>query len=67
MKINRVIIRDGNLFLTVNEFSKEFGNYTITSLINFFSGYDQIEFNERFRNLINFHTLIKLYKMTTLP
>ena len=67
MKINRVIIRDGNLPLVVNEFSKKFGNYTITSLINFFSGYDQVKLNERSKDLTNFHTPIKFYRMTTLP
>ena len=67
MEINRVIIRDGNFFLVVNEFSEEFGNCVITSLIDFFSGYDQIELNERSKDLISFHTPIRLYRMTTLP
>ncbi len=40
VKINRVIIRDGNLPLAINKFSKEFNNYAITSFIDFFSGYD---------------------------
>src|SRR6266498_1576295 len=64
MEINRVIIRDGNLPSAVNEFSEEFRNYIIILLINFFSGYAQIELDEKFRDLISFHTLIKLYKMT---
>jgi len=67
VEINRVTIRDGNLPLTINEFSEEFDNYTITSLINFFSGYDQIKFNEKSRDLTNFHIFIRLYRMTTLP
>ena len=67
VEINRIIIRDGNLPSTINKFSKEFNNYTITSLINFFSSYDQVEFNERFKDLISFHTFIKFYRMTTLP
>jgi len=40
VKINRIIIRDGNLPSAVNEFSEEFGNCVIISLINFFSGYN---------------------------
>src|SRR6266498_359127 len=67
VEINRVTIRDGNLPLAVNEFSKEFGNYIIISFINFFSGYNQIEFDEKFRDLINFHIPIRFYRMTTFP
>ncbi len=67
MKINRVTIRDGNFPPAINEFSEEFGNYAIISLINFFSGYNQIELNEKSKNLINFHTPIRFYRMTTFP
>ncbi len=67
VEINRVIIRDGNLPPTINEFSKEFGNYIIISLINFFFGYNQIKLDEKSRDLTSFHTLIKLYRMTILP
>ncbi len=67
MKINRIIIRDGNLPPTINKFSEEFSNYTITSFINFFSGYNQIKLDERSKNLTSFHTPIKFYRMTTLP
>ncbi len=67
VKINRITIRDGNLPPTVNEFSKKFDNYIIISLINFFSGYNQIELNEKFKDLINFHIPIRLYRITTLP
>ena len=64
MEINRVIIKDGNLPSVINEFSEEFGNYIITSLINFFSGYNQIKFNEKSKNLTSFYTPIELYRMT---
>ncbi len=67
MKINRIIIRDGNLPSTINEFSEEFSNYTIMSFIDFFSGYDQIKLDERSRNLTNFHIFIRFYRMTILP
>ncbi len=40
MKINRVIIRDANLPPSVNEFFKEFAEYIIASLIDFFSNYN---------------------------
>ncbi len=65
MKINRIIIRDGNLPPTINEFSEEFGNYIIISFIDFFSGYDQIKLDEKFRNLTSFYTFIGFYRMTT--
>ena len=67
MEINWVIIRDGNLSPAINEFSEEFSNYTITSFINFFSGYDQVELDERFRNLTSFYTSIGFYRMTIFP
>src|SRR6266498_725314 len=67
IKINRVIIRDGNLPPAINKFSKEFGNYTIILLIDFFSDYDQVELNERSRDLTSFHTPIKLYRITIFP
>ena len=61
------MIRDGNLPLTINEFSEEFDNYIITSLINFFSSYDQVKLNERSKNLTNFYISIKFYRMTIFP
>src|SRR6266536_2686803 len=67
VEINRVIIKNGNLPPAVNEFSEEFNNYIIISLINFFSGYNQIKFDEKSKNLTSFHTSIKLYIMTTFP
>ncbi len=67
IKINRIIIRDGNLLLTINEFSKKFSNYIIISFINFFSGYNQIKFDKKSRDLTSFHTPIKFYRMTIFP
>ena len=67
MEINWVIIRDGNLPPTINEFSGEFGNYIIILLINFFSGYNQIKLDEKSRDLINFYTSIRFYRMIILP
>ena len=63
IKINRVIVKDINLPPSVNEFSKKFVGYIIAFLIDFFSGYNQIEFNEKSRDLITFHTSIGLLKM----
>ncbi len=66
IKINRVIIKDANLPPSVDEFFKEFIRYIIAFLINFFSGYDQIEFDKKSRDLIAFHILIGLLRMTIL-
>jgi len=45
LKINLITFRDINLFLFINEFSKEFTKYFIISLINFFFKYNQIILN----------------------
>jgi len=66
MEINRVIIRNVNLPPSVNEFSKKFTKYIIAFLIDFFSGYNQIEFNKKSNDLTTFHTPIELLRMTIL-
>jgi len=63
IKINRVIVRDVNFPPSVNKFFEEFIRCIIAFLIDFFSGYNQIEFNEKSRDLITFHTSIGLLKM----
>ena len=54
ININRVIIRDVNLLLCANKFSKEFARYKVISLVDFFSSYNQLELNIESRNLIAF-------------
>ena len=39
-ELNWITIRDINLSLFANKFSKEFARYTILFFIDFFSGYD---------------------------
>ena len=63
MEINRVIIRDTNLSLFVNEFFKEFVGYIIVFLIDFFSGYNQIKLNKKNKDLTTFHTPIGLLRL----
>src|SRR6266536_2587701 len=63
IEINRVIVRDINFPPSVNEFSEEFTDYIIVFLIDFFSSYNQIKFNEKSRDLIIFHTSIGLLRM----
>ena len=66
VKLNRVTIRDTNLPPSADEFSKEFSSCAISSLIDFFSGYDQVELGEESRNLTAFMTPLGLMQMTTL-
>ena len=47
IKINRVTVRNINLPPSINEFFKEFINYIIAFLIDFFSSYNQIKLDKR--------------------
>jgi hypothetical protein len=42
MAINAVTIRDANLPPVIDEFAEEFGGMKVTSLLDFFSGHDQV-------------------------
>ena len=66
MNMNEMIIRDVNLLFNVEKFLKEFANMLITSLIDFFSDYDQITFVEKCRNLTTFMTSLEFLKMIKL-
>jgi len=67
IKINKHTIKDANLLLSIDEFSEEFAGCQIALMINFFSGYDQIELDAKSRDLTGFQTPIRLLRMTTLP
>jgi hypothetical protein len=64
--MNRVIIRDANMSLSVNEFAEKFSKYTVISFINFFFGYDQVELNPLNQDMTAFIIPLGLFKMTTL-
>ena len=66
MNINQIIIRDANMSSIVDEFAEKFARMTITSLIDFFSEYDQIALNEKSRNLTAFMTSLELLRQITL-
>ena len=63
MNINEIIIRDVNLFFNVEKFLKEFANMLITSLINFFSDYNQITFVKKYRDLTAFMISFEFLKI----
>jgi hypothetical protein len=67
VEINRHTIRDANLPPSVDEFSEEFAGCKVASLIDFFSGYDQVELDVKSRDLTAFQTPIGLLRQTTLP
>lgn len=52
--------------LSIDEFSEKFADYTILSFIDFFSGYNQVEFNKEYQDLTSFMTILSPMKMTTL-
>ena len=67
VELNTVTIRDANLPPSADEFSEEFAGCTVASLIDFFSGYDQVELDKGSRDLTAFMTPLGLMRMTTLP
>ena len=67
MEMNRVTIRDANLPPATDEFAEEFAGNKIASLIDWFSGYDQVPLDEKSRDLTAFFTPLGLLRMTRLP
>lgn len=67
MKINGVTMRDANMPPSVDEFSEEFAGCKCASLVDFFSGYDQLDLHPKSRDLTGFMTPLGLLRMTTLP
>ncbi len=66
LKMNRVIIRNANLFSAINEFSEEFADCAIVSFVNLFFEYDQLSLIEKCRDMIAFMTSFDLMRMTTI-
>ena len=67
VELNRFTVRDANLPPSADEFPEELAGFAISSLIDFFSGYDQVELDEESLDLTAFMTLLGLMRMTTLP
>ncbi len=66
LEINRVTIRDANLSFAVNEFSEEFADCVIASLMNLFFEYDQLSMIEKCRDMIAFMISLDLMRMITI-
>src|SRR5436190_21431643 len=67
MEYNKHTIRDANLPPLADDFAEEFAGCQLTSLIDFFSGYDQVPLDVKSRDLTAFHTPLGLLRQTTLP
>jgi hypothetical protein len=66
IKYNTVIIRDVLLLLDVDEVSEAFVGYKVSSLIDFFSEYDQVSLDIESRNITIFMSSLGLLQHTTL-
>jgi hypothetical protein len=66
IEMNRVTVKDANLFSSIDEFFENFADCAIASLIDLFSEYDQVELNRQSRDLIAFMTIVELLRMTIL-
>ena len=66
ININRVTIRNVNLFFQINTFVEKFVNMQIIFLIDFFSKYNQLFFDKRNRNFIAFMISFELLRMIIL-
>ena len=66
MGANKVTIRDANMPPDLDEFAEDFAGMAITSIIDWFSGYDQIPLDERDRDITAFMTPLGLLRHTTI-
>ena len=66
-EMNRVTIKDACIPPNVEEFVEEFTGLACASVLDMFSGYDQVELAKEDRNLTGFQTPLGLLRMTTLP
>lgn len=66
MELNCVIVRNANLYLLMDEFSKKFVSCIISFFINFFSVYNQVKLQKKSRDFMKLKILSNLTQMTTL-
>lgn len=66
VEFNWVTVWDANLPPSANKFSEEFACCTISSLINFFSGYNQVKLDKESWDFTVFMTPLGFMQMTTL-
>jgi hypothetical protein len=66
LKMNRVIIRNANLFSAIDEFFEKFADCVIISVVNLFFKYDQLSLIKKCRDMTIFMISLDLIKMTTI-
>ncbi|KAJ5110888.1 hypothetical protein N7532_001423 [Penicillium argentinense] len=66
MKLNSVTIRDANMPPNIDEFAEDFAGMQLCSVVDLFSGYDQITLDERCRDLTAIMTPLGLLRATTI-
>lgn len=66
-RYNAYTIRDALLPPGADEFSEDFAMCKILTIVDFFSGYDQVTLAEKSRDITTFSTPIGLVRMCTLP
>ena len=54
MNMNKIIIRNANLSSNCEDFTKNFVNIIMSSLLNFYADYDQIKLNKKSKNMTAF-------------
>ena len=64
--INKMILKNINIFLNVKKFAEEFAEITVQNLMNLYFKYDQIPLKKKSRDLTAFQILLKLLRNCTL-
>ena len=62
MKMNKVIMRDANISLNLNEFIENFIKMGVSSLVDYFSGYNNFPLNEISRDMMAIATPLRLLR-----
>src|SRR5215471_16916730 len=65
-KINRVTVRNANMLSDSDKFVKDFADMSVSSILNYFSEYDNFSSHEKLRDMTAIVTLLKLLRQTTL-
>jgi hypothetical protein len=61
-ELNRHIIRDANMLLNVDIFLEKFVGYVVAFLIDFFSGYDYVKLNFKYKDMTAFMIPLGFFK-----
>ena len=65
-KMNSMTLKDANIPPSTDEFTEDFGGVAMASVVDLFSGYDQIPLDVRSRDMTAFQSPIGLVRQMTL-